>query len=238
VYVGPFARFTRTVQSRGGRAIRLGHVWGQDFRNPLELDLCLLLVFLLTPALVVMAFPCTAWCSWSRINALKSDVVARRREGARLQLTHVAAMAQLQMPRAFVAENPLNSLAWSQPELAVLRRSPFKWVRCDQCCLGLKGPNGIAMKKPTAFYTNSDELVRTLARACRGDHPHEVCQGTATRPAENYPWPLAAVLADAVRPAREQEPTLDDRLFAPGCPNVDGYTYWLDAASLKIHRQA
>jgi hypothetical protein len=189
------------------------------------------LVFLLTPALVVMSFPCAVWCSSS---ALKANV--RRRETARIQLTHVGAMATLQTPRTFVAENPLGSRAWSQPEVAFLCRRPFHWVRSDLCCHGLKGPTGMAMKRPTAFCTNSAELSKTLARACRGDHRHEVTPDSGST--DNCTWPLAAILADAVRPARQQEPAFDDQCFAPSLPKADGFTYWFDAASLKMHRQA
>ena len=237
VYVGPFARTTRLLTQLGKKVVRLGFSWGQDFRRPRDILLCYVLIQVLLPRHVWAAFPCTAWCGWSPLNAMRSNVVARRRKDASAQLVHVARMAAMQAEgkRFFTAENPLVSKAWACPELVILANKPFRKARLDQCTVGLMGPGGNLMLKPTLIVTNCSAMRVALSKCCPGTHTHETCQGSATRPAENYPWELARLVSSVVTQTQVDHAEREcDLLIGRAGPT----TYWLDAQTLTVMRSA
>ena len=197
--------------------------------------MCCKLIQVMLPKHVWAAFPCTAWCAWSRLNAFRSSAVERRRKEASAQLVHVGLMAAMQADakRFFTAENPLVSKAWARPELSVLTKHPFRKARLDQCTVGLLGPGGNLMQKPTLIVSNCPAMQVALSKCCPGTHQHETCQGSATRPAENYPWELARLVASVVTKAHVNHVDRE-------CDLVIGHagptTYWLDAQTLKVMR--
>jgi hypothetical protein len=135
VFVGPFARTSKSVKLRGGTAVRVGHVYGHDLRDIAQCTMAIALVEHVRPRHIWCSFPCTSWCSWSRLNVSKHPVtILGKRQAAQLHLALVRALAQAQTSsmREFSCENPLTSLAWEQPELDILHQDPFGWVRLDQ----------------------------------------------------------------------------------------------------------
>jgi hypothetical protein len=132
VFVGPFARTSKSVKLRGGTAVRVGHVYGHNLREVAQCTMAIAVVEHVRPRHVWCSFPCT---SWSRLNARRHPItVLGKRRPAQLHLALVRALAQVQTSstREFSCENPLTSLAWEQPELDILHQDPFGWVRLDQ----------------------------------------------------------------------------------------------------------
>ena len=235
VYVGPFARTTRLLTSLGKKVVRLGFSWGQDFRKGRDILLSCFLIQVLLPKHVWAAFPCTAWGAWSRLNAFRSNAVERRRKEAAAQLDHVGLMAAIQADakRFFTAENPLVSKAWARPELKILTKPPFHKTRLDQCTVGLTGPGGNLMQKPTLIVSNCPAMQVALSKCCPGTHQHETCQGSATRPAENYPWEMARLVASVVTKRNVDHVDRECNLLIG---RAGPTTYWLDAQTLKVMR--
>ena len=162
------------------------------------------------PRHVWLAFPCTAFCCWVRLNRAQGcDLAGRQREGLRhLRTTVKAAQLQRELGGHVTLENPLTSMAWKEPLLATeLSAGPWKAVRLDQCAVGLTGPGGGYHLKPTSIRTTCAEMATALDLRCSGDHGHEIVQGQATGLSAMYSPRLAAIIARVVVPTtrkREQ----------------------------------
>ena len=63
VFVGPFARLSKSVASRGGTVVHLGFSYGQDFSESLQCTMCIALWVLVKPRHTWMSFSCTPWCA-------------------------------------------------------------------------------------------------------------------------------------------------------------------------------
>ena len=130
------------------------------------------------PQVTWSAFPCTPWGSWSGVNAAKSpSTVALRRTVGRLdlQLVRGVAMAQDDAYRWAGLENPWGSKAFDEPVMDFCK--DWHTVRLDQCMVGLTGPGGGRIQKPTRITANAWQLTEVLAIACSGDHTHEHALG-------------------------------------------------------------
>ena len=103
----------------------------------------------------------------------------------------------------FLIENPLLSLLWLTPQLALLvRRTRAFHLDCDQCAFGTP------WKKPTKFVCSS-ELLDALAVLCPGGHVHKKLKGKVwdsqqrrmvfkTKQAQVYPLALCAIIAEQI----------------------------------------
>ena len=103
-------------------------------------------------------------------------------------------------------EHPLGSDMLKTTEMVkVIREHGLLSVRVDQCRIGLPDSvMGLPIQKATTFFTNDVKLARQLSSLrCRGQHVHQVLQGSnihgsRTSQAENYPAPLATLLAKVI----------------------------------------
>ena len=112
VYAGA-ARATAAVRELGGVAIALGLDHGQDFRRARDRALGRALLHRLKPEHLWLAFPCTPFCAWARLAAVRgTDTGPRLREG-RLHLKYSLSLARRQRMTGRHAhlENPLTSIA-------------------------------------------------------------------------------------------------------------------------------
>ncbi|MCP4242060.1 MAG: hypothetical protein GY772_16005 [bacterium] len=62
VFVGPYARVTRTVRELNGTALCLGLDHGHDFFNARDRQLAYFGVLVLQPVHLWDSWPCTPWC--------------------------------------------------------------------------------------------------------------------------------------------------------------------------------
>ena len=197
VYAGE-ARATAAVRELGGVAMALGLDHGQDFRRARDRALGKALLHRLKPNHLWLAFPCTPFCAWARLAAVKgTDTGPRLREG-RLHLKYSLSLARRQRMtgRHSHLENPLTSSAWTEPEsLREFGDTTWKTSRLDQCTTGLSGLQGGLHKKPTRICTTSEAMQEALDRQCTGDHPHELVQGNATSRSAMYSPYMARLIA-------------------------------------------
>ena len=147
-------RTTQAVAQRGGRALVIGLAWGHDLGEAKQRAYLFALMKRVTPRYVWLAFPCTAFCCWVRLNRPQGcDLAGWQREGKRhLRTTLQAAQLQRRLGGHVALGNPLTSLGWRDPNMASeLSQPPWLVVRLDQCAVGLTGPAGGLHLKPTAI---------------------------------------------------------------------------------------
>ena len=202
---GGAGRTTQAVTHRGGRALVIGLAWGHDLGEARQRAYLYALMKRVRPRYVWLAFPCTAFCCWVRLNRSQGcDLAARQREGKRhLRTTLQAAQLQRSLGGHVALENPLTSLAWRDPAVAAeLAQPPWLSVRLDQCSVGLTGPGGGLHLKPTAIRTTCPAMAQAMNLRCSGDHAHETVEGKATSLSAMYSPQLARRIANVVVPTK------------------------------------
>ena len=155
---------------------------GCDLSEPAQVAALFQYLKVHTPAVVVMAPPCTALGPWSSYNKVYHYDAWHASYKAALPLALLAAkVAQFQLDngRHFIAENPWSSSLWQLPCWAkILRDSRVCTAYTEQCAFEIRDPAGIHTKKPTAFVASSELLLFRLRKTCDGTHPHEVLAGS------------------------------------------------------------
>eukprot|EP00435_Cladocopium_sp_Y103_P041614 s1182_g11.t1 len=200
VYAGT-ARASQAVIKRGGTAIFLGLDHGQDFRRARDRSLARALVKRLKPEHLWGAFPCTPFCAWIRLAILRNcDMTLRLKEG-RLHLKFMMDLCSLQVSdgREAHLENPLTSLAWTEPiALEALAAPHWLRARLDQCQTGLSSPSGGLHLKPTLIRTTDPMMQHTLSLTCPRLHDHDPVEGAATALSAMYSPHMADLIARVV----------------------------------------
>ena len=139
----------------------------------------------LKPWIIVVAWPCTKWGTWSTFNHAIGNIpnLAEERDYEEedfLVLVEQLAEVQKRGRRLLLGENPWASAALYRPPIEkTLEKHGYKLVRGDQCQYELCGDDGFHLK-PTAFIVPEEsELAFTLGRRCErmlalelGHNPH------------------------------------------------------------------
>ena len=122
----------------------------------------------------------------------------------------------------FLHEHPSGATSWKLRSIKDLMfEKNVEVVEADMCMFGMttnvKGKE-MAAKKPTKFMSNSPEIVRELARKCRGEHEHGwLVGGARTKKAAIYPKGLCDAVcrgfkmqidADGIKRRKVQEAIL------------------------------
>ena len=164
------------------------------------------------PAVVLLCPPCThvgfTWWSmfsnyWYRMpqDKRESDV---DRSLWQIQFSAALANQQCLEGRWYILEHPDRALTWNMPFIIDL---PGEKVRFDQCQVGLKGPNGLPLQKPTIIKTNIPGLIRRLeSKVCRGGNKcpkHGSISGqinghVISKWAQVYPPGLCAIFQESI----------------------------------------
>ena len=80
-----------------------------------------------------------------------------------------------------------------------------KLSRGSMCNFGLRGRDGMLIKKDTGWLTDLEEIGSRLALPCPGNHQHEVCMGGNSKRAQIYTRQLAkAVVSGLVEAMQER----------------------------------
>ena len=116
------------------------------------------------PECIIMGPPCTSFSAWARFNRIHYFDAWLKSYQIGLPLAELCAtIAQVQMRagRYFLIENPWSSEIWNLACFQQFLPSCFI-AYCDQCCFGLVDMQGSPTLKPTAFVSNSPDLVQNL----------------------------------------------------------------------------
>ena len=156
-------------------------VSGIDLSDAQEINTLWQYLYTYKPRFVVAGPPCTALGGWSHYNRVHHPETweAKYKVGKALgELVAQIAHFQISQGRHFVIENPISSDLWSFPSYQSLMERPnVTFVRCDQCCYGLRDPAGEYTLKPTGFLCSHFLLTQRLQRRCNGLHQHVALAG-------------------------------------------------------------
>ena len=163
-----------------------------DITNPNDFQMALEYVNREDPDLVVIAWPCTKWSPYQRLNARTSvqkealEELRKEQRATFLSLSAQVAASQRRRRKAVIGENPAPSLAWQQPEI-ILGFDGLSHVQCDQCQYNLKHPEtGQPIRKRTQFAGQST-VVKYLDKKCPGDHEHAHTEGSVRIDGDTFP---------------------------------------------------
>lgn len=206
VYAGT-ARASAAVRRRGGTALTIGLDHGHDLTRGADRAHLLAALSLLQPRHLWVSFPCTAFCGWARLNALRSPAYADSLRLGRQHLRFAMTLVVAQKARGGHAhvENPLTSAAWHEPPLVAAFQGDGR-VRFDQCAFGLQAADGTLHFKPTLVRSTDPAMLAALDRRCSGQHSHSLVQGAATAPSAMYPPKLATAISRVVVPEAGSRP--------------------------------
>ena len=158
------------------------------------------------PTCIVMGPPCTSFSAWARLNKLLYPEAWKKSYTIGKPLAELCAkIAQLQhsQSRYYIIENPWGSAIWSLPSFQQLM-SFSHTAYCEQCCFGLVDMNGSPSLKPTAFISNSLDLISNLNAVCGGRHSfHAPLAGKLygvpkTKFAQRWPHQLCKTIVENV----------------------------------------
>ena len=146
------------------------------------------LLWQLRPKHIWVAPTCKPWCCWNRLNAAKSETLARQiqqdRRNENVHLLLCDALLDLQLWRSpechFHLEQPQGSELVHQREMHRVMQHTFRAI-CDMCTAGrLQHPmTGNALRKRTQILTTSNIMYHALSKlTCDGSHSHETIQGS------------------------------------------------------------
>ena len=175
---------------------------------------CSRVVNRLSRVMLLTAPPCTAWCSWNKMNVASGKVsLAAWRRGRRngwtglrvARRSHAVLMAASDPQRVtHIHEQPARALAPTSESFA--RHVPEEWpwgishpttvsTTCHGCALGLRVKEKV-LQKGWCFQTLGTDIVpRILAEyTCNRDHAHSAVCGRLSKRTEDYPRELAAFL--------------------------------------------
>ena len=184
-------RVSEGVAELGGRAVRVGYRWGQDFSRAADRVAIDSLVDRARPGTVLCAPMCGPWSSYSDLNSALHRGFARslrlRRNRQVVILRWMCALLLRQLLRGgdIVLEQPRSSKMWRVfclrrlLRLARLHGHDLDFVDLDQCAFGLGDPEtGLAYKKATRLLVSRPWRYVELGRRCRCRRPHQQLSGS------------------------------------------------------------
>ena len=199
---GPESLLSKWFLDHGVRATRFGyprrdarvradvHQLAQEIKEALEAGAFVLFW---------SSIPCSAWCSWQRVNIKKADLRPRilwRREESRVMLANLKAELGpmfVKYPRLFgVFEWPRFCDGWPEVRKAGLRQHLPRTLLVDGCQYGLVSKDGNPMRKPWKMWTNA-AFLEPLGQVCSGHwrpdgtrQDHDCCHGDDAARSANY----------------------------------------------------
>lgn len=164
------------------------------------------------------AVPCTAWCSWQRVNMRLGQGAA-----AKIKVSRVESEMLLEKFATFVeqireglensaAERIHVAFGWPQEAFQNAQSSPAlqriitslkQAYYFDGCMYGLCNADGDLCRKPWRVQTDWTALRQPLSWRCDRSHHHATTRGTAAHRSERYtPALVSEVREDAVEGRR------------------------------------
>lgn len=187
---GGHAEVSLRFSQWGWRALEPCDVkYGCDLRDPRNRAHILHTIREHRPRLVVVEYPCTRWSPLTNLTYRTSQERRRLRKLRQaelpfLELTENIFDIQIQNDDDALGENPLGSYSFHEkPMERILNRPQVHLGVGHGCRYGVKHrKSGLPLKKPTAWFGTSPEIVEELSLRCKnitcpGDHIHGECMG-------------------------------------------------------------
>ena len=188
---------------------RRGELW--DFDDDNKQDEAIDLIDEIKPLFIVGSPMCTAFSSWQRLSKHRRDPVKMKEEHDKavkhLRFVCRVYRKQLDEGRYFLHEHPVAASSWQEPCVArLLRENGVDQVNMDQCQFGQRAVDGMPIKKPTKWMSNSEEVLKVLGKRCSGrggacslGGRHRICEGSHARRAAIYPFLLCKAILKGFR---------------------------------------
>ena len=155
---------------------------------------------------------CKRFSSWQYLNDTKRDpeTVEREKVKAKVHLAFMCELyhAQVNAGRYFLHEHPGNATSWQEECIEeVMDRQGVEVSTADRCQYGQQ-EDGLPIKKPTKFMSNSEEILRKLAKRCAGRDGwcsrkaggrHKHAEGSTTSKTEIFTFQLCKAILQGFR---------------------------------------
>ncbi len=200
------ARISEGFAKRGRGVLQPRDIlYGHDLRDPRIQEEVLNDIRTFRPGLLWIAFPCTLWCAFSRLNFSPQELRRlRKKERELLEFIKRVILLQRSLGGMVVVENPRTSDLWRTnifQELIV--EFGLRFAHVDLCAYGMRSKDGEApLKKSVSLLTDSEVFVGSIERRCAGDHEHRVVQGKETSHSSAYPTAFATAVFHAYNKAK------------------------------------
>ena len=230
---GGFANITAEALSRGLRAAQpVDQVHGVRLDRPADHDRLRRLLLQQLPFLTVYEIRCDAWTNIQNLNYSPEEIAVLRQE----QLMHINNMRQTieALHREgchFLVENPWGTSFWNQDDVKALLRLPGAELRRGSMCqFGLRGRQGLLMRKDTGWLSDLPAVLQAVGKVCRHDHEHEDVLGQTSR-AQIYTRKLARAIIRGVELELHER---GDERFTLTAPSSTSWTTGLSVADNEL----
>ena len=181
--------------------------------------------------LFVVSLPCTGGSNWQKVNAEKSGMSRRRINKLINKFLSVLFAADVTITNAkrekpgcveVVFELPQNNAYWKEAKvIKFLEKHAIQYQNVVHgCAAGLVAANGLPIKKPWLFKTTAPEIHIALdGIKCSGDHEHQICEGSETKPSGHYPHLIAVCIHTGFRKRSIRVPI-------KACPGKPAAMFW------------
>ena len=147
------------------------------------------------PLLIVIAFPCTNWCLFTRLNyANKPEILAKKRaiDNKMLRLMVWTMQYQHSQGRLFLFENPASSAIWRNALMKhIYDLRGVCTATSDACAFGLIDQYGVPIWKTHRWLCNDTNMLHAVCKECPGHVHHSRVMGSTTKMSGVYTDALA-----------------------------------------------
>ena len=212
-----------------------GKPW--DFSKPEKRERARRIVREQRPYMLIGSPMCTDFSTWQHLNESKTSDLEAMRKAKKKSIAHIEFMVSLYLEqydagRYFLHEHPRYATSWQLRRMAELMAMPgVELATGDQCQYGSvirRGARaGDAIKKPTGFLSNSEEVRKQLSRRCEGvdglcsktGGKHALCSGIHAKDAAKYPRGLCRAILQGVTQQLRADELLKDGCYGLQAPD-------------------
>ena len=187
------------------------------------------------PFLTVWEIRCDPWSRIQHLNYTKEELDQLQAQH-RLELEEMCkTIVEMHNDGChFLLENPWGTEFWKQPSLEVVLALPG--VACEKgamCNFGLRGREGLLLKKETGWCSDLPEILKRVAVPCPGSqvHLHEECLGTNAKRGQIYTKKLAKAVIDGLCDALHRHG--DERFCVP--PEPESSSSWITGSFITVN---
>ena len=203
---------TQEVESRGGKAMRLGLHNGYDLSSRQGFLKAAKAVRTNKPRNLHFSPPCFPWSQMQNINQRNPEQCANlqeKREHSRQLLKNLLKLAEIQhyeLGGDTSGEQPWTATTWKEKTWAKMTKMAGGRFRVDGCRYGMKHPkSGLLLQKGWGFFASMAEIRVRIAKTC--NHPaamHDTIEGNITAKTAVYPNALCRSFADGLMDRRRE----------------------------------
>ena len=173
---------------------------------------------------------CTAFSRLQKMNfaRMRKEDVERVIEHGTKHLEFCMRLYKLQHEQGlyFLHEHPEKATSWTNPVVEeVMRLKGVRKVIGHMCAFGMVQEDELGeglIKKPTAFMSNCEGVLKRLNKKCSNDHRHILLVGGRARRAQVYPDELCREILLGLMDQMRLDGRIEPGLLGMICPTEEG----------------